>query len=364
MSTVTQAFAHSLAAAAGFQISPDGTVRSGSQIVHRLHCTPEGRLEARTYFDFIEWLGDRQPDRLALVADCARASQLDNLGTLGLALKTAPTLRASLQRMERYFRLLTDTAVYRLNEGPEVAIFSLEQRSDGHPALTLRNECALAGIVRNAGLLVEGEPRFEYIAFRHACEGDPEGYRDYFGCPVIFGAEHDAVAFTSKSLDLRNRLGDRAVSEFMTRHLDLELGDTKSEMPLKSEVLRRLSSDLSTGVPQASALAQDLGLSERTFFRRLAGEGTSFRDLVREAQIGLARDLLANSGHSISEIAFLSGFSEQSTFGRAFKRQVGQTPAQYRSAGADAPRATPQAVLAGYAQNLAGGADTRAASAR
>lgn len=99
-------------------------------------------------------------------------------------------------------------------------------------------------------------------------------------------------------------------------------------------------------------------MSERTLFRRLAEEGTTLCDVLREAQIGLSRELLEHSDCSLAEIAILSGFAEQSTLGRAFKRSMGRTPAQYRSAGAAPRRADAKSVLAGYAQMLAGSANT------
>ncbi len=358
MSTVTPAFAHSMASAVGLKLMADGSVLSGDQVVHRLSQSLDGQLDANAYFDFIEWLRQRHPDRPTLVAACARAIEFDKLGVLGLALKTAPTLRASLQRLERYFRLLTDTAVYQLDESHDRAFFSLQQRTLGHPALTLRNECALAGVVHNAGLLVEGEARFDYATFRHDCVGNPGDYEAVFGMPVHFRAEKDGIAMATRTLDLPNRLGDRAVSDFMTGHLERELNQSDVATPLRVHLLRRISATLNTGAPSAAALARDLGMSERTLFRRLSDEGTTLREVMREAQIGLARELLHASNCSLTEVAFLAGFSDQSTFGRAFKRHEGQTPAQYRARRKLPLCADAETVLAGYAQTLAGPANT------
>ena len=42
--------------------------------------------------------------------------------------------------------------------------------------------------------------------------------------------------------------------------------------------------------------------------------------------------MLRDDSYALSEIAFLTGYSEQSAFNRAFKRWTGQTPAAYRKA--------------------------------
>ncbi|HBH91453.1 MAG TPA: AraC family transcriptional regulator, partial [Hyphomonadaceae bacterium] len=100
---------------------------------------------------------------------------------------------------------------------------------------------------------------------------------------------------------------------------------------LKDEVLSHLASRLSDGVPQASDVATRMGMSERTFYRRLADENLSYRDVLRDAQLSLAQDLLTDSECSIAEVAFLTGFSEQSAFNRAFRRWEGRSPGSFRT---------------------------------
>ncbi|GHF52466.1 helix-turn-helix transcriptional regulator [Seohaeicola zhoushanensis] len=136
-------------------------------------------------------------------------------------------------------------------------------------------------------------------------------------------------------LDLPNRLGDSAVNAFLTAHLESELGPLSEEASLRAALLRRLTPSLSNGVPQAAVIARDLGMSERTLYRRLAEEGLTFRDVLVQAQSALAQELLRDGSNSIAEIAFLTGFSEQSTFSRAFKRWVGKAPAQFRQQPSD-----------------------------
>ncbi|WP_420409769.1 AraC family transcriptional regulator ligand-binding domain-containing protein [Hoeflea sp.] len=353
MPKVITAFAKTLVRAAGFTLETDGTVRSGETIILKLGAEVGEHLDADDFFMLLERVSREQHSRLAFVQAYTNTLQIDDLGILGLALKTAPTLCASLKRLERYHRLLTDTAVYRLDKNEDGARLVLEQNTPDDSATALRSECALAGVIGKTSCFAQQALNLTAVIFRHERVGEAAEYEDYFGCPVLFGREEDAIILPERTLRLPNRLGDPAVSEFLTQHLDRELGTFAPENPIKSDVLRRLSTGLSTGVPQAAEIASQMGMSERTFFRRLSDEGTTFRDLVREAQASLARDLLANSDCSIAEVAFLTGFAEQSTFGRAFKRWVGQAPAQYRGSRSGKPRALRSAKLAGSAQTLA-----------
>ena len=131
-------------------------------------------------------------------------------------------------------------------------------------------------------------------------------------------------------LDLANLLSDKAVSEYLTGHLEVEIESINQSPSFSDTLLQSLPPMLSNGLPQAAEIAREMGMSERTLYRRLAEEGLTFRDVLAKAQSSLAQGLLRDDTVSIAEIAFLTGFSEQSTFTRAFKRWVGKAPAQFR----------------------------------
>ncbi|MCQ0988756.1 AraC family transcriptional regulator [Jiella marina] len=330
MPSVTDAFARAMAQAAGMTLRDDGALVSGGVVVRRLPPQSDGRFADTDYFDLLDWMRRQHGDDVALLDAYSRLIRADNIGVLGLAMKTAPTLRASLERVERYWRVVTDTAVYSLDESGDPSLLTFEARTGHHPVLDFRNEGALAGFARNMRRFVEGELVLDHVTFRHACRGDPERYAALFGCPVHFAADRNAIALKPAMLDLPNRLGDQAVSDFLTAHLETEIGSLRDDPSVRAALLRRLTPALSQGVPQAAEIAHEMGMSERTLYRRLAEEGLTFRDVLTEAQSSLAQELLRDSTSSIAEIAFLAGFSEQSTFSRAFKRWVGQAPAQFR----------------------------------
>ncbi|WP_100627976.1 helix-turn-helix domain-containing protein [Algoriphagus formosus] len=71
-------------------------------------------------------------------------------------------------------------------------------------------------------------------------------------------------------------------------------------------------------------------MSTRTLKRRLAEKELTFRNQVQLIQQKSAQDLLTNSSLSVAEIAFQTGFSEQSAFNRAFKRWTKLSPLEYR----------------------------------
>ena len=56
----------------------------------------------------------------------------------------------------------------------------------------------------------------------------------------------------------------------------------------------------------------------------------SFGDYIRKLRIEKATTLLTGSQYSLAEIAYITGFSDQSHFNRIFKKNIGITPSQYR----------------------------------
>jgi len=85
-------------------------------------------------------------------------------------------------------------------------------------------------------------------------------------------------------------------------------------------------------IPEISTAARDLGMSERSLRRRLAADGTSYRDVVRSALEASAGRMLRNPTQSIKDTAVALGFADAAAFHRAFKRWTGMTPGEYRRA--------------------------------
>lgn len=74
------------------------------------------------------------------------------------------------------------------------------------------------------------------------------------------------------------------------------------------------------------------GLNPSYFSKLFSKEtGTPVKSYILNAKIRTAQNMLANSEHTISEIALSLGFSSHSAFTAAFKKLSGMTPWQYRN---------------------------------
>ena len=297
---------------------------------------PEGKpdpalmVSSDDYYDFFEALALRDPQGLTLSLRIGASMRSDDYGAFGLAWKSAPDLRGSFVRSERYGIVLGSAETYSLQESDEGWFFTLDKAGDGRMGMRLSNEASLSA-VDTICKEVSTEPFTPLaVCFRHKPRGDVSVYEAHFGCPVQFEAGRDALLISETSMAVPNKLGDETIAGFFDRHLEAELARLEHDEGLDQRVRIVVSQALSEGVPTLTDVATSLGMSARTLQRRLSDKGHSFQSLVDLARRELAEQLLRETGYSLAEVAFLTGVSEQSGFTRAFKRWAGQTPRSYR----------------------------------
>ena len=99
---------------------------------------------------------------------------------------------------------------------------------------------------------------------------------------------------------------------------------------LRAAIEKEVEKLLPHGKAQKRRVARALGMSERTFSRRLAIEGTTFGDVVDQLRRSLALQYLQEPGMSLSQISWLLGYQGSSSFNHAFRRWTGRSPSMAR----------------------------------
>ncbi len=328
MPYVTSLFARKMVAAAGAGIDPKTTLAAAG-IDHDAPWDPKVMIPAVAYYDMLEAMAEKV-DVTELPLHVGASMRCDDYGALGLAWKAAPTLEGSCSRVERYARLWTGVVSYELRDNPRGTLFILHRSGERRLGLRLSNEATLASAV-SLGREVCPVPLYPVEVFaQHATPKSKAFHETWFGCPVTFGADLDAVLFSKEAMERSNLLGDEGISRYLMSHLDAELADIPNAPPLVVQAKDAIAQALNEGGPKMTDIAKSLGLSARSFHRRLSEHGLSFQTLTEETRRELAEGLLRDQNYSLADVAFLVGFSEQSSFTRAFKRWFGKTPATYR----------------------------------
>ncbi|PML87621.1 hypothetical protein BCS96_01750 [Vibrio breoganii] len=78
------------------------------------------------------------------------------------------------------------------------------------------------------------------------------------------------------------------------------------------------------------SISAQLDVHPRQIQRLLKKEGTSFREIAGKLRIKAAKDLLASTELSITDVSTELGYTDQSNFWRAFVKGTGVSPSEYR----------------------------------
>jgi AraC-like DNA-binding protein len=132
-------------------------------------------------------------------------------------------------------------------------------------------------------------------------------------------------------LDTSNPHADANLARLLDRHAEGLLKHVVQHASPAERLRVWLVEVLSSGNPSVASAARALHMSVRTLHRSLQQEGTSFRELIDQLRQEQAATLLANPRYSVAEVGFLLGFTELSSFSRAFKRWTGKSPAAFRA---------------------------------
>ncbi len=242
---------------------------------------------------------------------------------------SSPTFGEGLRRALNYQRLVTDASQIELVVEDDSACLRLRFSGDDAPSLRHRDECFSLFLLRYFDAITNSAFAARAVHFRHPLGGDAEDYRRAFGCEVVFEQDDQGIYFDREILDIPS---SHAEPELLRLHE--ELASQRLARLEKQEVVddvkRVIAEILEQGQPDLETIAGRLGTSARNLRARLSDAGTSFNQVLADYRCILAKRLLAQTDESISDVVYLTGFSEPSTFYRAFKRWTGMTPVEYR----------------------------------
>ncbi len=149
---------------------------------------------------------------------------------------------------------------------------------------------------------------------------------------TINKAKHNEVIFSMKDLKKPFLTANNIIVEYLEPQLKQKLAEMESETfeTFKSRVQKKLFQLIQSGQFGLENVAEEFGISGRTLQRNLSAENTSFNQLVKDIQKIMTFNYLEAKELSIDEIAYLVGYTELSSFYRAFKKWTGKTVSQYQ----------------------------------
>jgi AraC-like DNA-binding protein len=256
-----------------------------------------------------------------------RATDFHGLAVVFLA---SPMLRTALERLARY-HVVVNTALSLRVEADHDSIDVVATTLDAEPAQRRVMEDSRAAILADLSRSsASGALDPLQVEFTYPEPADTRRHEELFRCRLVFGAPQWRMSWRLADAERAFVADNRELARANDRILDRMVRSLRPDT-LISRVKRALLDELPSGTPTEDAIARAVAMSGRSLQRRLAEEKTSFKTLLAEVRRELAREYVEDRDIPVTDIGFMLGFSDVSSFSRAFKRWFGRSPAAVRA---------------------------------
>jgi AraC-like DNA-binding protein len=292
---------------------------------------PEARVEfeqfERVLAAAVAVTGD---DALGLhVAELMPEGAVDLLGHLAAH---APTMREAVAIASQFVSLAMDGLLLAVRDEEDTFVVRYAFPRSTPLADRLLAELLMGGAVRLARSFTGPSATPRLACFEHERPSHHREYTRIFGDNQRFGQSVTSIAFDREIADRPQMHQHRELYDLLRAEAQRRLERMTTGVPPATRLRQYLLAAPLSRIPEISAAARDLGMSERSLRRRLTDDGTSYRDVVRSALEASAGRMLRDSTHTIKDTAAALGFADAAAFHRAFKRWTGMTPGEYRRA--------------------------------
>lgn len=261
-------------------------------------------------------------------------TKIERFHPVGLAALSTENFSSAIGQMARYKQLTCPEEIVQEKDG-ENQEWSIQFRwllaDEIEPAVLV--ECCFAWVLSIArhGTGTRLSPlRVEFVQPRK----HQKTIERHFGCPVIFGADRNAIVFRAADAERPFVTRNAELLAMLAPQFEAEL---KHQNPGENDdgnfverVRLAVQQKLTGRRPTIDDIADALHVSSRTLQRRLQDQGSSFQRVLDDARHQLARHYLNNSVLELNEAAYLLGYEDGNSFVRAFRTWEGIPPARWR----------------------------------
>ncbi|HTV95156.1 MAG TPA: AraC family transcriptional regulator ligand-binding domain-containing protein [Steroidobacteraceae bacterium] len=290
---------------------------------------PDQHIECATAVNLLESCSSLLHDPLFGLR-LAQRQDPDVFGCATTLARAAPSVRHALQSLIDYVPVCASPECeLEMVAGREIV--ELRWRTDtGLGDSEQVNYQGLMLIVKTLQMLAgpQFRPRYATLTFKIA-RSNLQALQEHVGCKISGSASAHAIGFSPDILDRPIGTSNKMLFSLLGGYLAQLRAASKPGFVEQVEAYVRRA--LAAGTCSVNGCAARLGTSSRTLQKRLTRMDMKFSSIVQSERIKLARHALLRGDCTLDEIALQLGYSEQTSFGRAFKRSTGMTPQAFRS---------------------------------
>ena len=253
-------------------------------------------------------------------------------GLLGLATMSSGNLQQALALICKYIAtrspLLTLT-MQQQRQQVSLVLTELQPLADIRQFVVDTFAVALHAILD----FVSGHQyRLRQVQFAFDRPAHSDLYQAFFPCPILFNQQEHRFILDAADLAIVSPWADRQVQSHLTAQCEQELQRLLQRQSMAG-LIRLMLGRTKGRIPGIEQVAAEFSLSSRTLRRRLELEQTSYQQLVADWRHEMAQHYLVATTLPVQQIGYLLGYADPANFGRAFRRQYGLSPQQFRQRG-------------------------------
>jgi AraC-like DNA-binding protein len=256
-----------------------------------------------------------------------------SFNVVSFILQSSSTLRDAMAQVQKFHRLISDGGRFQIIAGDEQSwiVYHPQQGTLAFSAHQI--EAVFAALVSFSAWVTGKAFVLHKVQFGHERIGPLQHYLFVLHCTPDFEQAFSGLQVENALLDQKLPQADVQLANLHREYASARLAALSHAPDFAEEIRLWLLEHLVKGVPDRETAARRFGLSDRVFARRLQSLGLNYTELVDTVRKDAACGAVTKTALPFGEIAQSLGFSESSTFNRAFKRWTGQAPGECRGQG-------------------------------
>jgi len=258
----------------------------------------------------------------------AEYSRPAHLGALGFAWLASSSLRTAFQRLSRYSKMIQEKLIVELDEDDEFFYV----RMDAHMPLLnkrIRENGQMAAVTKFSRVIAGNNFNPAKICFKQSEPEDSGYYYELFRCPLEFNSPDTTLVIRLEDVDKRLTGSNDQLAK-LNEHIVIKYLAHSEKHDIVNRVKAAIIDGLANGQVTETSIAEEMHTTPRNLHRKLQKEDTSFKTMLTEVRKELAQQYIQDRSKTLTEISFMLGFSEVSSFSRAFKGWTGRPPSEAR----------------------------------
>tara|TARA_R110002153_G_scaffold124543_6_gene270986 strand:+ start:4881 stop:5906 length:1026 start_codon:yes stop_codon:yes gene_type:complete len=289
-----------------------------------------GQIPLSRYINFMNRASQETDDRL-LGIKLSKSTGPELLGALGFLFLSSRNLFEGLNAICHYQNLFQESTHMALEKNGQYYFFRYDIYGLGSLDTRIDIEFSIAFTARLIRLYSNNDVKPLKIEFRHAPSDLTKKYQQLLSVPCDFNQDINGIYIRAEDARFKGRRFDAELTRILENYLDADLASKNAVNLFSDQVKRAIIDTQGQDFPTAELIANRLGVSIPTFYRRLKSEEVSFKAIIDEQYFEFARQYLASTQLNVYQIGHLLGFSTSSSFIRAFKKwSGGKSPLNYR----------------------------------